>query len=75
MTKNGAGNQKSPTPFGFKQLSLFSFAYPEHLSLTSGTYALGGRFAIFHSDGFGILHFLLGFTLNTICFHLIYPPF
>jgi hypothetical protein len=27
------------------------------------------RFAIFHRDGFGILHFLLGTAFDAVCLH------
>jgi hypothetical protein len=54
---------------------LFGFSNPEHFGAAGGANALIGRFAIFHGNSFGVLHFFFGFTLNTICFHLIYPPF
>ena len=44
--------------------------YSEHLSPTSGTYALSCRFTILHGNGLGILHLLLSPAFHTIPLHL-----
>ena len=47
----------------------------EHLGAASRADALGSWLAILHSDGFGVLHFLLGAAFNTISLHSVLPPF
>ena len=41
----------------------------EHLSPTAGTFTLGGRTVILHSDGLGILDFNFLSALHTISLH------
>jgi hypothetical protein len=41
----------------------------EHLCATNGANTLGGRAAILHGDGPGVLYFPLGATFNTITLH------
>ena len=53
--------------------SVLAFADAEHFGAAGRTDTLGRRFAVFHRDRFGTLHFLLGPTLHAICFHRI-PP-
>ncbi len=48
---------------------LLFLLYPEHLSATGGTDALGRRLAVLHDYALGILHLPLGTALHTICLH------
>ena len=50
-------------------ISGLTLPYSEHLSTTRRAYTLGRRLAILHSYGPGILHFLLGAALHTVCLH------
>jgi len=50
-----------------------TLTYPKHLRPTRRTNTLSGGFAILHSYGFCILHFLLGAAFNTISFHYSTP--
>jgi hypothetical protein len=45
----------------------------EHLGPAGGADTLGGRSAVLHGNDAGVLHFLLGAALDTVCLHLI-PP-
>jgi hypothetical protein len=47
-------------------------AYLEHLGTANGAGTLGGRTAVLHCNGLGILHFPLGTTLHTIPLHQSY---
>ena len=45
----------------------------KHLGTTHGTHALSCWLPILHSYGFGVLHFLFGTTLHTVCLHFCLP--
>ena len=45
-------------------------ANSEHLGPTSRAYALGGRLAVLHGYGFGVLYLLLGTAFHTITLHI-----
>ena len=47
-----------------------ALADSEHFRATRWAYTLGGRFAVFHGDNLGTLHFLLGTTFHTISLHI-----
>jgi hypothetical protein len=63
------GNFKKVTSYKKKEKSVISGAYLEHLGVTFCANALSGGLAVLHRNLFGILHFALGFTLDTVCFH------
>jgi len=47
-----------------------ALTYPEHLSPARWTHTLGRRFSVLHSDGLGILHYLLRLAFHTVCLHV-----
>ena len=46
-----------------------ALSYSEHLCATGGAYTLSCWSAVFHCDGLGIFHFLLGTAFHTIGLH------
>ena len=50
-------------------MRLSTFADSKHLGPAHRTYSPGGRFAIFHGNRFGVLHFSLRTAFNAIRFH------
>jgi hypothetical protein len=53
-------------------INLLLFTDPEHLGAAGWAGALGSRFAIFHGNGFGGLHFFLGAALHAIRLHCVH---
>ena len=51
-------------------MGLLTLADAEHFRTAGWADTLGGGFAVFHGNSFGIFHFLLGPAFNTICLHL-----
>ena len=50
-------------------LLVSGFADAEHLGATVGAHTLGGRLAILHGNGPGVLHFPIGAAFNTLGLH------
>jgi len=50
--------------------NFLALADTEHFCTAAWADALGGGFTVFHSDGFGFLHFLFSAAFNAICLHV-----
>ncbi len=53
------------------QLGL-ALPYSEHLGPARGTYTLGCRSSILHSNGLAVLHFLLGAAFYAVRLHQVH---